>query len=240
MNTINPNNMNLCSEIHKELQLSINAILSSLKIANNPTLLDIGCWDGFTTSAYGRSSNASELLGVEVFEEQASIAERLGIEVARIDLEKGVFPWPDSSVDIVVCNQVFEHLKDIFNPLDQISRVLKPGGVLIISVPNLASFHNRIMLLLGMQPSSIRIFGPHVRGLSKNEFQNFLLTGGMFTCEKVDGVGFYPLPAKPLGNLLGNIWKSACHTPIWVLKRTAVLDFSYSKAYKARSEQTFM
>lgn len=232
--------MNLCSQIHNELQKSINAILFSLKIPKCPTLLDIGCWDGVTTSAYGKSCNAHKLFGVEVFNEQATLAERHGIDVARINLEEKVFPWPDSSVDIVVCNQVFEHLKDIFKPLDQISRVLKPGGVLIISVPNLTSLHNRIMLLIGLQPSSIRIFGPHVRGFAKNEFQNYLLTGGMFTCEKVEGVGFYPLPAKPLGCLLANIWKSACHTPIWVLRRTEVVDFNFSKAYQDRSEQTFM
>lgn len=232
--------MNLCSQIHLELQSSINAVLSSLKFQEGPTLLDIGCWDGITSSAYRRSCNASKLLGVEVFEEQAILAEQQGINVARIDLEKGVFPWSENSVDIVVCNQVFEHLKDIFNPLDQISRVLKPGGILIISVPNLTSFHNRIMTLLGLQPSSIRIFGPHVRGFSKNEFQKYLLTGGIFTCEKVLGVGFYPLPAKPLGNLLGNLWKAGCHTPIWVMRRTNIIDFSFSKAYQGRSEQTFM
>jgi SAM-dependent methyltransferase len=231
--------MSLCSQIHQQLHRAINEILVSLE-RPGACLLDVGCWDGVECQSYGVSLKTRRLLGVEIFETQARQAEGRGIEVARVNLEQDNLPWADASVDVVVCNQVFEHLKDIFRPLDEIARVLKPGGYLVISVPNLASLHNRVMLAAGMQPTSIRIFGPHVRGFAKGEFERFLLTGGLFDCKHVRGVGFHPLPPSFGGNLLGDLWRGACHTPIWVLRRTTVGEFSFVRAYRDRSEQTLM
>jgi SAM-dependent methyltransferase len=231
--------MSLCSKIHHHLHCAINEIIGSFDL-RDACLLDVGCWDGVECQSYGVSLKTQRLLGVEIFEAQAREAEARGIEVARVNLEQDKLPWADATMDVVVCNQVFEHLKDIFLPLDEIARVLKPGGRLVISVPNLASLHNRVMLVAGRQPTSIRIFGPHVRGFAKGEFEAFLLTGGLFTCEQVRGVGFHPLPPALGGNLMGNVWRGACHTPIWVLQRTSGREFSFVQAYRGRSEQTLM
>ncbi|MEY4489798.1 MAG: hypothetical protein RIQ79_2306 [Verrucomicrobiota bacterium] len=231
--------MSLCSQIHHELHRAINEILGSLDLPG-ACLLDVGCWNGVECESYGASLKTRRLLGVEIFEAQALEAESRGIVVARVNLEQEALPWADASVDVVVCNQVFEHLKDVFRPLDEIARVLKPGGRLVISVPNLASLHNRVMLAVGRQPTSIRIFGPHVRGFAKGEFESFLITGGLFSCEQVRGVGFHPLPPGMGGNMLGNMLRGACHTPIWVLRRTSAREFSFTGAYRERSEQTLM
>ena len=48
----------------------------------------------------------------------------------------------------------------------------------------------RIVLLLGMQPSMIGVFGPHVRSFTLGEFVGFLPAGGMFELVEVRGVGF--------------------------------------------------
>jgi SAM-dependent methyltransferase len=231
--------MSLCSQIHHELHKAIIRLISN-DVARAGALLDIGCWDGINTCDYGRVLSCKDLAGIEVFPSKAEVAQRRGIDVARINLEIDKFPWPSEKFDLVVCNQVFEHLKNIFHPMDEIARVLKPGGRLLISVPNLASFHNRVMLLLGMQPSSIRIFGPHVRGYSLKEFSAFLTNNGVFKLLRVQGVGFYPFPATFPGNWIAAIWKNACHTPIWLLERTRHREFSFAKSYAERSEQTHM
>src|SRR5205823_11009821 len=135
-----------------------------LRHARPPGLLDIGCWDGASTARYGESLGAAALAGIEVFDGPARVAEERGIDVARRDLERETFPWPDAAFDVVVANQVFEHLKNIWLPLSEAYRVLKAGGHLVVSVPNLASLHNRVLLAFGRQPTSIHTLGPHVRG----------------------------------------------------------------------------
>jgi hypothetical protein len=97
-------------------------------------------------------------------------------------------------------------------------RVLRPDGYILISVPNLASFHNRILLALGRQPTSIRTFGPHVRGFSIPDLKKLVSLGGRFEIRQLIGVGFYPLPTR-LAKPLARLWKGACHTPLLVAQK---------------------
>lgn len=69
------------------------------------------------------------------------------------------------------------------------------------------------MLAFGVHPSSIRIWGPHVRGFTKREFTNFFLSSGHYELVAIIGVGSYPFPQRFRGNFLANLWKDACHTP---------------------------
>lgn len=197
-------------------------------------LLDVGCWDGSATARYARVFGCAAC-GVEVFEAQARAAEALGIEVARADLECDRFPWPDGHVDVVVCNQVFEHLKNVWLPISEIYRVLAPGGRLILSVPNLASLHNRVLMALGRQPTSIRTFGPHVRGYTFGEIRDFVAHGGRMAVERMRGVGFYPLPAGAAAPLT-RLWPGASHTTIVVAKKVGD-DFASPWADWIRREQ---
>ncbi len=231
--------INRCSHIHAALNDSINELLEQHG-PKGGSLLDIGCWDGATTMSYAASLKTAQLSGVECMPVPAESAKAKGITIIDANLETDILACADESIDIAVCNQVFEHLKDIFHPMDEIARVLKTGGLLVISVPNLASFHNRCMLALGLQPSSIRIWGPHVRGYSLNEFTKFCTTGGCFEVVDIRGVGFYPFSPKGGGNLLGNVWKTACHTPIWVLRRTAERGTSFRNMYQSMGQQTLM
>ena len=198
-------------------------IVRSLEALPHPqgaTLLDVGCWDGSTTVRYASTVQAVRLLGVEVFEAQAQAAESRGVEVAHIDLEHGRFPWADASVDFVVCNQVLEHLKNVWLPLAEMHRALKPGGHAVLSVPNLASLHNRVLLAFGRQPTSIRTFGPHVRGYTFREFVGVVTYGDAFRIVRREGVGFPPL-APPWSAPFSKLFPGAAHTAIVVAQRTA-------------------
>lgn len=228
-----------CSRIHESVQENLLALLDSHALRQG-SLLDVGCWDGQTTRRYADKIAANRVLGVEGFENQAKIALANGIDVQTCDIEKTPLAIPTASIDTVVCNQVFEHLKDIFHPMDEIIRVLKPGGIFLLSVPNLASLHNRILLLLGKQPTSIRVFGPHVRSFTLKELILFATAGGMLQLVEVRGVGFYPFSPAFLGNFFSNLWKYACHTPILVLRRTSVNNYSFSQTYANQGEQTLI
>ena len=190
-----------------------------------PRLLDVGCWDGEGTVRYrdalGGAGAPAETHGIEVYPEPAAVAEARGIRVTALDLERDRWPYPDAHFDAVVCNQVLEHLKNIWLPLDELARVTRPGGILAISVPNLASLHNRVLLALGRQPTSIRVVGPHVRGFALHEFLRLLRRGGRWEVLEVRGVGFPPLPVA-LGGVVARLWPGACHTPVVICRRTGV------------------
>ena len=180
-------------------------------------LLDVGCWDGSHTERYARLLGCAAY-GVEIFEAQARQAEARGIQVARLDLEDAAFPWADGSMDVVVSNQVFEHLKNVWRPMSEVFRVLRPGGWLVLSVPNLASLHNRVLLGLGRQPTSIRTLGPHVRGYTFGEIQRFVALDGAMRVVSARGAGFYPFPV-PLANPFARLWPGASHSTVLLARK---------------------
>ncbi len=75
--------------------------------------------------------------------------ERLGVEALACDLEREDLPVEDASIDTAVLHEVFEHLRvDPIHVCEQIARVLKPGGILMLSTPNLLSLSGMVNLLL--------------------------------------------------------------------------------------------
>jgi SAM-dependent methyltransferase len=226
--------VSLCSGVLAEVQSAIRQVIAALpRPTNDARLLDIGCWTGESTVGYGAALGAATLSGVEIFDAPARQAEGRGIDVARLDLEHDAFPWATSSFDVVVSNQVFEHLKNIWLPLSEAYRVLKPGGHLVISVPNLASLHNRVLLAFGRQPTSIRTFGPHVRGYTVSELIALLELNGGLAVQRVRGVGFYPLPAR-LARPFATLFTDASHTPVVVARKERHFDVPPWKEYRER------
>ncbi len=215
----------LCSRVLADVHRTLEEETAALARAGSdgarpPVLLDVGCWDGAQTLRYAAPLGA-RCLGIEIFPEPAAAAEARGLEVAHVDLECEPFPWPDASVDVVVCNQVLEHLKNIWLPLSEMFRVLRPGGHALLSVPNLGSLHNRVMLALGLQPTSIRTFGPHVRGYTLREFRGLVGFDDGFEVRSVRGVGFHPIPA-PFSRPFAMLWPGGSHTIVVCARKRAM------------------
>ncbi len=72
--------------------------------------------------------------------------------VVRGELEHGGLPLADGCADAVLFSEILEHLVDPDQALDELRRVLRPGGHLMLSTPNLAAWYNRALLLAGVQP----------------------------------------------------------------------------------------
>ena len=118
-------------------------------------LLDIGCSDGTVSLILKEAFGVQEVYGIEISAQAAEIARNKGIKTACMNLNEADFPFDNDSFDMVFAGEIIEHLFSTDHFLDEIYRVLKPGGYFIITTPNLASWHCRSLLLLGYQPYTI-------------------------------------------------------------------------------------
>lgn len=126
-----------------------------LKLASNyqpDSVLDVGCGDGVFTKAIASAASATEVQGIEIAETSVKAARDGGLDAYQCDIDSEDFPFDDGNFEAVTALEVFEHLFNPDNFLQETRRVLKPGGKLILSTPNLAALHNRVALLLGYQP----------------------------------------------------------------------------------------
>lgn len=178
-------------------------------------LLDVGAGGGHPTVIYRDQFTEPTRTVIYDWKDVRYAEVREDVEFAKVDLEVDRFPDDDGTFDVVVCNQVFEHLKNIFTPISEMVRVLRTGGMLIISVPNLAALHNRAVLMFGGQPTPIQIGGSHVRGLSMRPMTTWLEHNGHLRLVRLIPVGLAPLIVRPLPRYL----RGCCHTPIWMFQK---------------------
>ncbi|MFN3604099.1 MAG: class I SAM-dependent methyltransferase [Leptonema sp. (in: bacteria)] len=184
------------------LEWAIDYIIKNYKIKNQKsfTILDQGCGHGddlINISSEVKKRNLPvkvQLIGIENYELYVNECKQKGIKVYSLDIEKDWYPFKDQSIDIIISNQVLEHTKEIFWIVEQFTRIHKPDGILIVGVPNLASLHNRILLLFGQQPTAQQSLGPHVRTFTLPDLKVFLETNQFYKFLDRKGSNFYPFP----------------------------------------------
>jgi SAM-dependent methyltransferase len=113
------------------------ALARRLVDGESPLLLDYGCGAGEIVQ---RAMDAGiQAYGVDLFYEGGSYRNQAGASglfgTRILELGDGVIPFADSHFDVIVSNQVFEHIDDFSKPLGEIHRVLKPGGFFVNLFP---------------------------------------------------------------------------------------------------------
>ncbi|MGH8872028.1 MAG: class I SAM-dependent methyltransferase [Acidimicrobiia bacterium] len=196
-------------------RLNRDAILETLSGEKVHSLLDCGCGDGGFTLELARQVGAERVFGVEWDSSRAEAAREKGIAAVRADLN-GPLPFDDQVFDVVHSNQVLEHLYSTDTFLRESRRVLKPGGIVILSTNNLSSWHNVVSLILGMQPPPMHVSGEVIAGntldplrgtrhptVGDSHLRLFSFKGLRELCEYhrytvkvLKGVGYYPLPPR--------------------------------------------
>jgi SAM-dependent methyltransferase len=139
-------------------------------------VLEAGCGEGYGADLI--ANVARRVIGLDYDE---SAVEHVRARYPRVEMHHGnlaALPLPDASVDVVVNFQVIEHLWDQGQFVAECLRVLRPGGVLLMSTPNRITF----------TPGSDTPLNPfHTRELNAAELTE-LLTDQGFAMEGMYGV----------------------------------------------------
>lgn len=116
-----------------------------------PRVLDVGSGTGLLAAVM--SVLGHQVTGVDICVDPSNPGEtyrRHQIEYQNCNVEVDRFPFADAQFDAVTCGQTLEHFTGSHLPaMREAFRVLKPGGLLEVDVPNVASFRNRLRLLRG-------------------------------------------------------------------------------------------
>jgi SAM-dependent methyltransferase len=181
-------------------------------------ILDVGCGDGFATGVAVQRNRAHRFVGLDWSAASLTLASKRGLTLLRAELDTGL-PVKSGSVDVVIMSEVIEHLVDTDSAIEEAHRVLKPGGSLLLSTPNLAAWYNRGLLALGIQPVfsevSLRsVFGRpgsqvagHLHIFTRRALVELLAAYGLEVL-RVRGARYHDVPAllRPLDRLF-------CHWP---------------------------
>jgi 2-polyprenyl-3-methyl-5-hydroxy-6-metoxy-1,4-benzoquinol methylase len=178
-------------------------------------VVDVGCGAGTGLTSMFDGALRSCLIGVDLSRDSLLRASERGVAPVESDIDGCSLPFRTDSVDVVVLDEILEHVAHTDILVDEAFRILKPNGVLLVSTPNLASWFNRIALIFGIQPafsevSYRKIYGRpgtevvgHLRLFTARSLRSFLSESG-FRVEKFSGVSFGALPRwlRPLDRLM--------------------------------------
>jgi len=185
-----------------------------LQRAVHPWICDLGCGNSALTEQIAGLAPGARVQAVEIHEPYVVAARAKGFDTTSADLN-GSLPLPSDRFDLVVSNQVIEHVHNTDSFLSEAYRITKPGGTAVIATENAASWHNIFALLLGWQAFSLTnisdkrsgignplaIHAGEVGLLPPMQHQRlytlralrdlFRLQG--FQCLKTTGAGYHPL-----------------------------------------------
>ncbi len=123
--------------------------------ADGAAVLEVGAAPYLLTQALSTVGVRTTALDIDP-ERYADTIARLDLDVRAGDVEAEPLPFPDDSFDIVLFNEVLEHLRiDPVGALREVRRVLRPNGRLFLSTPNLLSLRGVARFLLRGQAMAV-------------------------------------------------------------------------------------
>ena len=158
-----------------------------------------------------QKERGAHVIMTDLTEEAVARARAKGIVASQLYIAEQDIPYPDAAFDVVVSDSAIEHHFDPARSFDELARVLKPGGVFILCLPNIAHWRCRLWLLRGRFPyaAATPTDFTHLRFFTLNEIRSWL-QARRIEITAVDGSaslwvrgGFYPgwLRYRPLARL---------------------------------------
>lgn len=153
-------------------------LLKGVRIRSSDTVIDVGCGDGGLIG-FCAGQGAEVVLIDRDRERLAATEERIRISPARayraILSECDPIPVADGTGDLVVCTEVLEHVPDPKKFLDELIRVTKPGGRLLVTVPDARSEQ----LVAATAPANYFQEPNHIRVFTAADFRGLVLDAGL-------------------------------------------------------------
>lgn len=175
-------------------RLAIDLAMVQQQVPAPAAVLECGAVPLLMTAAL--HERGYQVRGVDLAPERfASAIEQLGLQVASCDIERDALPFDTASFDLVLFHELFEHLRiDPLFTFEEVRRVLRPGGTLMLSTPNLRSLRGLRNLVVHQrghassggiyaQYEKLRRIGHmgHVREYTPREIVEFLAASGLRT-----------------------------------------------------------
>jgi len=120
----------------------LERILSLFEAEKRGRLLDIGCGDG--EYAYNLQKMGFDVLAADADAARFRYPQKVRFENCNITRK---LPFKNESFDFLVLAEVIEHLKNPYDVVGELNRILKPGGKLVLSTPNILSLKSRLRFL---------------------------------------------------------------------------------------------
>ncbi len=99
--------------------------------------LDVGCGDGsFAEGLFSESLDRKSYLGLDSNKNAVALAQKKGLNVQHLDVDKGALPFPDNAFDTIILKDVLEHVNDPQHLVTEARRCIKKNGTLFISTPS--------------------------------------------------------------------------------------------------------
>lgn len=177
-----------------------------LLLENSPrAMLDIGCGRG---ELLRRVPATIRRCGIDCLSRGEVLP---NIEYIQHDIARGL-PWDDECFDAIFAGEIIEHLLDTVGFLRECRRRLQPGGVLVLTTPNLAYWRNLLQWIRQQQFFFVDHRADengHVRYFAPRTLQAVLVEAG-FRVERLFSVGDLPTSQNALlrgvGRLVGRFF----------------------------------
>jgi 2-polyprenyl-3-methyl-5-hydroxy-6-metoxy-1,4-benzoquinol methylase len=155
--------------------------------------LDCGCGAGDNARAF--ASRGWEVSGITISPAEEERASRYCKFVYLHDLELGIPPSIDQTYNLVVFSHVLEHLRNPDHILREIKSRLEPTGYVVVALPNVLHWRNRLQFLLGRfeyETGGI-MDNTHIKFYTFKSGERLLTANGFEVITKL-GDGSFPLP----------------------------------------------
>lgn len=161
-------------------------------------ILDVGCGTGL--NARHLMVKGHKVTGIDISPVAIEKFVAAGLDGRVCDISERL-PFDDGSFDLVFASEVIEHLADTDAFLSELNRVLKPGGMLVLSTPNSSFWAFRLLAVLGQSATDAQHPG-HVRFFSRRGLTRHLKATG-FKQIQIAGRHMWLIIGQPMGSLLG-------------------------------------
>jgi ubiquinone/menaquinone biosynthesis C-methylase UbiE len=200
----------------KAFELNVNNICDLLEFNGQAKMIDLGCADGTMSVIFNQKIQTKYIHGTDINEDSLAESRKKGMMSMKNDLNTRL-NYKKSIFDVVVANQVIEHLYNSDKFIEEVFRILKPGGYAVISTENASSWINIFASIMGWQIFSLTNISKRKRGIGnplaihrseKSEIDSWLhiriynflglkeyFEAYGFYVEAIVGAGYFPLPA---------------------------------------------